>query len=164
MRSNRWLIAGGILSAIAGLVHVGVILGGPSWYRFFGAGEEMAQAAERGSLMPAAITLAIAAVLLVWSLYAFSAAGLVRRLPLIRTALVLISAIYLFRGMAPWPAMFFIPQMATPFTVWSTLVVLVYGLTYAVGTWLAWPHLRIAGSAATRRRDGGDGSSRAFKA
>lgn len=36
------------LSAIAALLHVGIIIGGPSWYRFFGAGERMARAAAAG--------------------------------------------------------------------------------------------------------------------
>lgn len=147
MKRNVWLVAGGVLSAIAALLHVGAILGGPAWYRFFGAGEGMARAAERGSPMPTAVTSTIAAMLIVWALYAFSGAGLIRRLPLTRTALVLISAIYLFRGLAPWPAMLIMPQMATPFTVWSTLVVLVYGLAHAVGTWTAWPRLRPAARA-----------------
>ena len=36
---NPWLVAGGILSALAALLHLAVIVGGPVWYRFFGAGE-----------------------------------------------------------------------------------------------------------------------------
>ena len=37
-----WLIAGAVLSGIAGLLHLAIILGGAPWYRFFGAGERMA--------------------------------------------------------------------------------------------------------------------------
>lgn len=36
---DKWLIAGGLLSAAAALLHIAVIVGGPDWYRFFGAGE-----------------------------------------------------------------------------------------------------------------------------
>lgn len=98
---NGWLVTAGILSAFASLLHVGVIIGGPDWYRFFGAGEEMARAAEHGSSMPGLVTAAIALILSIWALYAFSAAGLVRRLPLLRTALVLITSVYLLRGLGP---------------------------------------------------------------
>jgi len=45
---SRWLVVGGWLSVAASLLHIGCIIGGPDWYRFFGAGEEMAQAAARG--------------------------------------------------------------------------------------------------------------------
>jgi hypothetical protein len=141
MARNNWLIAGGWLSAAASVLHLAVIAGGPDWYRFVGAGEEMAQAAERGSLMPTAVTLAIAAGLAVWALYAFSGAGLVRRLPLLRTALVAIAAVYLLRGLALVPLLALRPQLVDTFAVVSSLIVLAYGLAYAIGTWKAWPRL-----------------------
>jgi hypothetical protein len=141
MGHKSWLVAAGILSAIAALLHLAVIWGGADWYRFFGAGEEMARAAERGSVRPALLTVAIAAVLGVWSAFAFSGAGLIRRLPLLRTALVLISLIYLARALAPLPIFLFRPWLASPFVWWSSAIVLVYGLTYAIGTWKAWPLL-----------------------
>ena len=141
MVRNKWLVTAGMMSAAAALLHVATIAGGPGWYRFFGAGEEMARAAERGSAMPALVTAAIAFILLLWALYAFSGAGLVRRLPLMRTALLLITAIYLLRGLALLPLLVLKPQLADTFAVVSSLVVLAYGLTYAIGTWRAWPAL-----------------------
>jgi len=141
MRSNLWLIAGGTLSALAALLHVAIIFGGPGWYRFFGAGEAMARAAERGSARPAIIAIGIAAVLLVWAAYAFSGAGAIRRLPLLRTALAAISAVYLARALAPVPILLLWPERMSPFVLWSSIVVLGYGIAYAVGTWTAWPAL-----------------------
>ena len=141
---NSWLIAAGSLSSAASLLHVATIAGGPSWYRFFGAGEDMARAAERGSAMPGLVTAAIAAILAVWALYAFSAAGLARRLPLMRTALVVITGVYLLRGLALIPMLVLKPQLVDTFAIVSSLVVLCYGMAYAVGTWLAWPGLRSA--------------------
>ena len=138
---NWWLIAAGILSAAASVLHVATVIGGPDWYRFFGAGEEMAGAAERGSLTPGLVTVAIAGILALWSLYAFSAAGLVRRLPLLRTALVLITAVYMLRGLAVVPLLVLRPELADTFAIVSSLVVLLSGVTYAVGTWQAWPRL-----------------------
>lgn len=139
---NSWLVAAGILSVAASVLHVATIVGGPDWYRFFGAGEEMAVAAERGSSVPGVVTAAIAAVLMVWAFYAFSAAGLVRRLPLLRTALVLITGVYLLRGLALVPILLIKPQTVDTFAIVSSLVVLGYGIAHAVGTWQAWPSLR----------------------
>jgi hypothetical protein len=135
------LIAGGGLSLAAAALHVAVIFGGPEWYRVFGAGEAMARAAERGAWQPTMITLGIASVLAVWAAYAFSGAGLIARLPLLRTGLVVISAIYLLRALVLPHALIFMPEVVTPFLTWSSLIVLVYGVTYAIGTWLAWPTL-----------------------
>lgn len=92
--------------------------------------------------MPALVTLAIAAVLAIWALYAFSGAGLVRRLPLLRTALVLISSVYLLRAFALLPVMIFRPGLVDTFAVVSSLVVLAYGLAYAIGTWAQWGVLK----------------------
>jgi hypothetical protein len=35
------------------------------------------------------------------------------------------------------------PQLRSPFNIWSSLIVLGYGLAYAVGTWRAWPRLSV---------------------
>ena len=142
---NPWLIVGGCLSLAASLLHIGCIIGGPDWYRFFGAGEAMAQAAERGEAYPALVTFAIAIILAIWAAYAFAGAGLIRRLPLMRTALVAITAIYLLRGAALIPAVT-VPEMSSPFNIWSSVIVLGYGFAYAIGTWRAWPSLSPKGS------------------
>ena len=141
MASNPTLITGGVLSAAASVLHLAVIIGGPSWYRFFGAGEGMARMAERGDWRAAAITVGIAGVLALWAAYAFSGAGLIARLPLLRTGLVVISAIYLVRGLLLIPALLINQGGVQPFILWSSLIVLVYGLAYAIGTWIAWPGL-----------------------
>ncbi len=138
---NPFLIVGGVLSAAASVLHLAVIVGGPSWYRFFGAGEGMARMAERGALTPTLVTIGIATVLAVWAAYAFAGAGLIPRLPLMRTALVLISAVYLLRGLVLVPALIINQGSPEPFVRWSSLIVLIYGVCYAVGTWIAWPVL-----------------------
>lgn len=141
MTRNPALVIGGVLSAAASLLHIACIVGGPDWYRFLGAGEEMARMAERGNPVAALMTLGIAAVLAIWSAYAFAGAGLIPRLPLMRTALVLISAVYLLRGLVLIPALVINRGDVMPFILWSSLIVLAYGIAYAVGTWKAWPVL-----------------------
>jgi hypothetical protein len=139
---NWWLVAGGWLSLAAAALHVAVIAGGPDWYRFYGAGEAMARLAERGDWRPAAITLFIASVLVLWAAYAFAGAGLIRRMPFMRSMLVVISAIFLLRGlMVLLPAFPGRPDLSPQFMLWSSLIVLVYGICYALGTWRAWPYL-----------------------
>lgn len=65
-----WLMLGAGLSSIAAIMHIGIIFGGGDWYRFFGAGEQMAQAAESGKAFPAIVTVGIAATLSIWALFA----------------------------------------------------------------------------------------------
>ncbi len=137
-KGAHWLICGGVLSMLAALMHIGVIIGGPEWYRFFGAGEAMARADERGEVYPAIATTGIALVLMIWGAYAFSGAGLIRRLPLLRTALVMITAIYLIRGLMVIPIWVAKPHLVTEFDVWSSAIVFVYGAVHLVGLWRAW--------------------------
>lgn len=138
---QKLLIIGGVLSLIASILHVGVIIGGPDWYRFFGAGEDMAKMAEQGMWQPAIITLGIALVLAIWAWFAFAGAGLTWKPPLLRIGLIAISAVYLLRGLILFPMLLFVSDKVNAFAVWSSLIVLLYGLFYAIGTWKAWPSL-----------------------
>ena len=140
-QANKLLLFGGLLSGIAALLHIAIIIGGPQWYRFFGAGEELASMAEKGSWYPAVLTFGIAVVLLLWALYAFSGAGLIRRFPLLKVGLVVISAVYLIRGLVFIPAYIVKPEIVDDFLIWSSLICLVYGFSYAIGTRQVWAKL-----------------------
>jgi hypothetical protein len=138
---NRLLMTGAALSAIASLLHVGIIFGGPGWYRFFGAGERFAQLDAAGSLVPDLVTLGIAAVLALWAAYALSGAGAIRRLPLLRTALVAITSVYLARGLVLVPMLAMDRTGFTPFDWWSSAICLGYGLVHLAGLAQSWRRL-----------------------
>jgi hypothetical protein len=141
MQANPLLTLGALLSAIAAVLHVCIVFKGASWYRFFGAGESFAVAAEQGKFWPPAITLGIALVLFSWSAYALSGAGLMRPLPLLPLALLAITGVYLLRGAVLIPLLLFARSKATPFLVWSSVVCLIYGIVHAVGLAQVWPRL-----------------------
>lgn len=138
---SLYLIVGAALSAIAALLHLATIAFGASWYRFLGAGESMAQMASAGRLYPTVVTLAIAAVLLVWSLYALSGAGVIGRLPFLRPALCAITGIYLLRAVAFLPLMRLIPGNSLRFWLVSSAICLVFGVVHLIGVRLAWADL-----------------------
>jgi putative oxidoreductase len=142
---DRFLVFGGVLTGAASLLHVGIILGGPDWYRFFGAGERMARLAARGSAYPAAVTAGIAIVLGIWALYALSGAGVIRRLPFVRLALVLIAAVYLARGILGIPLVLVMDdpyanqlRAKMTFMVLSSAVCICLGICYAFGAARVW--------------------------
>jgi hypothetical protein len=139
--NNKFLIAAAICTALAALAHIGCIIFGADWYRFFGAGEQMAQMAEAGHWYPAVVTAVIVIFLAIWSLYALSAAGIIRRLPLLRLALCLIASIFLIRGISFVMLMPMFPENSLTFWLVSSGICLMIGILYAVGTYQQWAEL-----------------------
>lgn len=138
---NKFLILGSICSAFAALAHLGCIFFGGDWYRFFGAGEQMASMAEAGHWYPTVATLIIVLILSVWSLYGLSGAKVIGRLPLLRLGLLIISLIYLVRGVAFVVLMPMFPENSLTFWFVSSGICLSIGMLYAVGTYRSWPQL-----------------------
>ena len=98
---NKLLLRiGGIANIMVGLLHVAIAIIGPWGYRFFGAGEEFAQADEAGALYPAVVTVCLAVVFVVFGIYACCPKIGRWRFPLRRFALWAIAVIYLLRGAA----------------------------------------------------------------
>jgi len=140
MKTNKLLIIGGTLSVVASLLHIAIIIGGSAWYRFFGAGEGMAQLAESGSTHPAIITVIIAITLALWAMYAFSGAGIIKRLPLLKPVLVIISVIYIIRGVFGIPIVIYLDhpylnelEEKMTFMIFSSVISLSFGLFYLIG-------------------------------
>lgn len=132
------LIAGGTLSAIAAVAHLACIFVGAPAYRFMGAGERMARAVEAGKLKPTLVTLAIAAVLLLWAIYAFSGAGLISELPFTGFVLPAAGGVYLVRALGFRLLKPRFPDNCKAFWLWSSGICLVLGLLYALGSIYVW--------------------------
>jgi len=139
---NLLLILAALCSGIAALAHIGCIVFGGDWYRFFGAGEQMALLSEQGSLYPAAVTSVIVMILLLWSLYALSGARIIVKLPLLRLGLCTISLVYIARGLAFIWLMPLFPENSLTFWLVSSGICLFIGALYAVGTYQVWPQLK----------------------
>ncbi len=139
--SNVWLIAAGSLSVVAALLHFACIVFGAPLYRALGAGEGIARAAERGAMMPAIMAALIGIVLFGWALYAFSAAQLILRLPLTRTALTAIIAVLLVRGLSIPLMRIWRPDLSMAFLYTTGAICTLLGLIFLIGTRSAWSTL-----------------------
>ncbi len=135
------LAIGGGLSAAVAVAHLACILLGAPAYRFMGAGERMARAAEAGRLRPALVTVAIAAVLFTWSAYALSGAGVIGPLPLVKLALPAICVAYLGRAVGFPLLKPAFPGNSRAFWRISSGICLVIGLVHVVGVATLWPTL-----------------------
>ena len=131
-----FIIGGGACFAVA-LLHIAIIIGGEEWYRFFGAGEDMAIMARQGSLIPAIVTAGITLVFTIWGFYGLSGAGFVKPLPFLKPIIVLISLILILRGLGLF-APLIIDTGRAVFVVLTSLISLSIGLCYAIGAIHVW--------------------------
>ncbi|OLQ85489.1 hypothetical protein BIY21_04425 [Vibrio ponticus] len=135
---NRNLIMAAISCFLAALAHIGCIFFGADWYRFFGAGEEMAQMAEQGLWYPTVVTLTISLALTTWGIFALSGAGVIRKLPFTQYVLVIIASVFIVRAVAFVALMPRFPENSLVFWLVSSSICLVIGLLFAIGVGQQW--------------------------
>jgi hypothetical protein len=153
---NKFLVIGAICSAFTALAHLGCVIFGGDWYRFLGAGEQMAIMAEAGHWYPTVVTLVLVLILSVWSLYALSGSKVIFRLPLLRLGLLVISVVYLVRAVAFVAIMPMLPENSLTFWLVSSGICLVIGIFYSVGTYQTWSTLSVKRSNKTLALQGYD--------
>jgi len=140
MINNYWLFVAALMTDVASLLHILIIIGGASWYRFFGAGEKMAAMAQRGSYYPGIVTGMVSAGLFIWGLYAFAGSGVIDMLPFMKFCLVGISLVFLLRAFCGL-IYCFAHASKQKFMLYSSLICLLYGFLYGYGTYQVWPQL-----------------------
>jgi hypothetical protein len=140
-QKNSFLIIAAALNAIAAALHLACIYFGAPLFRFLGT-EVMAVMFESGHLMhPIIACLVLGSMLFVWSAYALSGAGVIRRLPFLRFVLTGITLVYLIRGMAFPLVMPYFPGNSALFWVCSSLIIFVFGVIHLIGVKQVWAQL-----------------------
>ena len=141
-RSQLFLTIGAVLNLIIALFHLIIIFAGPEAYIYFGAGEEMARMEREGSMLPDIVTLVLTIGFLLFALYGFSGAGLVRRFPARKPILVIIAAIYLLRGTVGLITDRYFEIVSTDADLVKDIVfslaALIVGICYTIGTKMRW--------------------------
>jgi len=89
-------------------------LGGPSWYAFARAPRVVVESAAAGTLLAPIGAVVIASLMLTCTAYAFSGAGLIKKIPLLKMALVVIALICLTRALIAFPYL-----LSHPFDLWE---------------------------------------------
>lgn len=103
-------------------IHIGAIFGGPTWFEFFGAPPVVVASARAGTLLAPLGSATIAVLMAMCALFALSALGVVRRLPLLRPMLVLIACTTLLRALSLIPIAILKPSLLSTFEVVASIV------------------------------------------
>jgi hypothetical protein len=136
---NLSLLLAASMCVCAAIAHFACIPIGAPAYRFLGAGEVMANMAEHGHIYPDVISSIIGTLLLLWSAYAFAAAGLFAPLPFSKWMLLLIAFVLLARAVFGYPLLKnSFPDNSLMFWWVSSSICFVMGIAFALGLKQIW--------------------------
>lgn len=139
---KNYLLLVGVAACAGSVLHIAIIFGGPDWYAFFGAPRGLVEMARTGNIRAPISCVVIAAFLALLAAYAFSGAGVIRRLPLLRFGLASAAAILILRGVVFVPLIAWRPvtlsgicdcRSVDGFVIGTSVLCLAMGIGYALG-------------------------------
>jgi hypothetical protein len=101
--TSKLLISAGVIASASAIWHLLCIFGGPSWFAFARAPQQIIDSAQQGTLLAPLGTVVVAGLMFTCTMFAFSAVGLIRQLPLTKPALVTIAVLCTLRGLIAIP-------------------------------------------------------------
>ncbi len=140
--AKNYLLLAGVAASCGAALHIAIIFGGPDWYAFFGAPRGLVEMARAGNIRAPISCLIIAAFLALLAAYAFSGAGIIRRLPFLRLGLATIAAVLILRGALFIPLILWRPgtlsgicdcRSVDAFIIATSALCLAMGVGYALG-------------------------------
>jgi hypothetical protein len=140
--AKSYLIFIGLVASAGAILHVAILFGGPTWYALFGAPEGLVAMARAGNPRAPISCLVIASILAVFAAYAFSGAGIIRRLPFLRLGLASIASVLLLRGLLFAPLILWRPSTLSgicncrnvdAFIIVTSVICFAMGVGFALG-------------------------------
>lgn len=127
------LVLAAFIAVFTALAHASCIILGPSCYQAQMAPDQIVQSAIDGTWVAPIGTLAISFLFMLCAAYALSAAGILRRLPLLNLGIHCIAALCVVRGFATVPLSLMFPDMVSSFSVFAGLLWFLTGLLFFFG-------------------------------
>jgi hypothetical protein len=101
--NSKLLISAGVIASASAIWHLLCILGGPSWFAFARAPQQIIDSAVQGTLLAPIGTIIVASLMFACTIFTFSAVGLIRKVPLLKSALITIAVLCSLRGLIAMP-------------------------------------------------------------
>jgi len=129
---SKLLISAGVIASASSIWHLLCIFGGPSWFAFARAPQQIIDSSQQGTLLAPIGTIVVASLMFACTLFAFSAVGLIRKVPLLKPALITIAIVCIVRGLTAIPTF----VNATGIDLWQIIASTVWfyvGICFVVG-------------------------------
>lgn len=139
----KLLISEGIIAFASAIWHLLCILGGPSWFAFARAPQAIIDSAQQGTWLAPIGTIFVASLMAACTVFAFSAAGIIGKVPLLKPALITIAVLCILRGLIA------IPLLMTTIDIWETVASSVWfyvGICFSLGSIEFHKHNKLAQS------------------
>ncbi len=130
---SKLLISAGVIASVSAVWHLLCILGGPSWFAFARAPQQIIDSAHQGSLLAPIGTIIVAGLMFACSVFSFSAVGLIRKVPLLKSALITIATLCTLRGLIAIPTF----VTSSGFDIWQIVASTVWfyvGICFIAGS------------------------------
>ena len=130
---SKLLISAGIIASVSAIWHLLCILGGPSWFAFARAPQQIIDSAQQGTLLAPIGIVVVAGLMFACTVFAFSAVGLIHKVPLLKSALITIATLCTLRGLIAIPTFTY----STSLDLWQIIASTVWfyvGICYFVGS------------------------------
>ncbi len=130
---SKLLISAGVIASTSAIWHLLCIFGGPSWFVFARAPQQVIESAQQGTMLAPIGTVIVAFLMFACTVFSFSAVGLIRKVPLLKSALMTIAVLCTLRGLIAIPTFF----TAIGLDIWqivASTVWLYVGICFAVGS------------------------------
>ena len=121
------------IAVFTAVAHMSCIFIGESCYRSQLAPEPIIQSAIDGTLLAPLGTTFISFLFILCAAYALSAANLIIKLPLLKSAIYTISTLCLLRGLSTIPLSFIFPHMVSNFTITAGAIWFISGVLFLFG-------------------------------
>jgi len=130
---SKLLLSASYIASASAVWHLLCILGGPSWFAFARAPQQIIDSAQQGTLLAPVGTIVVAGLMFACSAFAFSAMGIIRTLALTKPALITIALLCTLRGLIAIPTFY----SAAGFDSWQIIASTVWfyvGICFLVGS------------------------------
>ena len=130
---SKLLISAGVIASASAIWHLLCILGGPSWFAFARAPQQVIDSSQQGTLLAPIGTVIVASLMFACTVFAFSAVGLIRKVPLLKSALITIAVLCTLRGLIAIPT-FVTPTGLDIWQIVASIVWLYVGICFVAGS------------------------------
>jgi hypothetical protein len=130
---SRLLISAGVITSASAIWHLLCIFGGPSWFAFARAPQQVIESAQQGTMLAPISTVFVASLMFACTVFSFSAVGIIRKVPLLKPALITIASLCILRGLIAIPAF----ATSTGLDIWQIIASTVWfyvGICFLAGS------------------------------